>query len=36
VGGVALKTHFFRIKMPLFLLIIAIVAADEFDSVLKG
>jgi len=35
-GVVDLKTHFFNIKKPLFLLIIAIVAADELDTVLKG
>lgn len=35
-GIVDLKAHFFRIRKPFFLLLIALLMADELDSVLKG
>ena len=35
-GLVDLKTHFFAIKKPFFILLLAVLVADELDSVLKG
>jgi len=35
-GAVSLKAHFFAIKRPLFLLLLALLVSDELDSVQKG
>ena len=35
-GTVDLKAHFFRVRRPFFVLVLALIVADELDSVQKG
>lgn len=34
--AIDLRTHFFRIRKPLFLIVLGVLMADELDSLLKG